>query len=444
MMKNNTLQVVTWKDIKNKIIHINPSIGRELDKIRGVNKFRVIVAKYPFADAILNKGKFRLNIDGENISYNSHLISDNIKELLDYHWRTLPFGMVTHNTIESHINHSTHIVPFMLLSPGKTFALLSLFDKSEYSNLISGLYSTTSGCRSLILLPKITHQQSNERLIKHFHIEKYISPQNLSEHWHLLKELSHSPQFHTHWYSEIVLFTTEFVDAIEKTPQVAYMLLHNVWDAMSFRRNEMTYDFIWSIFLQDLPLSLKHDPLIIETVKHLILIAIKELPGYTPADSNLSGPISDFTHAFLDIYKLRFHLPIFMQLTHYNGDAPIYYTLQKHSFFHEIPEQAKSRQTINDLIKIKMVLSQFRDYILKNKFEHSLEKTVLYKTMKETEFDFFHPKAEDELISNIDLIPRDDKRFFKLPYKGHIKEGLGFPSSALFFHGCIRIRPKKN
>lgn len=444
MIKEKTLQIVSWKEIKHKIFHLNPLLCREFDKFRGINKFKVILAKYPFADEILVKGKFRLHIDGENISYKNHLISDHLKNLLDYHWRTLPFGMVTHNTIESHIDHSTHIMPFMLLRPGKTFALLSMFDKHEYSNLISGLYSTTSGCRSLILLPKICHQQSNERLTKHYLIEKHLSPQNLSEHWLLLKELSQSTHFHTNWYSEVIFFSKEFIDAIEKTPTLSFMLLQNVWEAMSFNRNLVTHDFIWSIFLQDLPLSLKHDPLIIETVKHLILIAMKEVPGYAPADSNLPGPISDFTRAFLDIYKLRFHLPIFMQLEHYNGSDAIYYTLQKHTFFHEIPEQAKSRQTINDLIKIKSVLLQFRDYILKNKFEHSLEKTILYKTMKDTEFDFFHPKADQELISNIGSIAKDDKRFYKLPYKGKVKEDLSFPTGALFFHGCIRIRPKND
>lgn len=44
MIKEKTLQIISWKHIKNKILHLNPHLGRELDKIRSVNKFKVILA----------------------------------------------------------------------------------------------------------------------------------------------------------------------------------------------------------------------------------------------------------------------------------------------------------------------------------------------------------------------------------------------------------------
>ena len=440
---NNSLTIYEWKDIKKRIELVNQPLVEKFDELNGVNNYKVIISKYKFGQDIIKKGLFHLNLDGINLPYSSDTIKKEVKNLLQYHWRTIPFGMVLNNSIESHVNHSTHIIPFMLLPPGQTFALLSMFDPHTYSNLIPGLYSTKAGCRSLILLNKLTHTESNNRLSKKFKIGKHVSPKTLADQWFLLKELADSSEFKTDWNAEVIFFTKDFVNNIHKNRTVAYELLYNVWEALSFRRNEVTHDFIWSIFLQELPLSLKHDSLIIESVKHIILLAMREVPGYIPACTNQAGPLLEFLDALLHIYKIRFNYPVFMQLDNYNNKDPIYYSLHRPTFFHELPDKSTSRQTINELIKIKRVFLLYKDYILNNKFEHSLERTLLYKTLVDTEFEFYHPKGDDGINTDILSMINEDKRFIQSPYSQDFKDDLSFPEHSIFFNGCIRIRPIK-
>lgn len=437
------IEILTWADVRDKIAAVNPQLAELIDTIKGVNKYQVVRATYPFGDDIIYKGNFFFNIDGRSVAYEEDAVPDAVKKILNYSWRANPFGMVTKNSIESHINHAQHILPFRLLLPGKTFSLYTIFDDPNHSFLITGLYSTKSGCRSLLMLPKITHALSSARLTKKYGVTKYLLPKDLSDQWDLFNEIAHSPEFNTAWESEIILFSYEFINPIRETLEFRYKLLSGVWQEMAFLRNEKSYNFIWSIFFDTLPLSLKNDTFIIQTVKHLILMAMAQAPGFIPEDSNLSGPISELIDVFLNCYKIRFHLPVFMRLGNYDGVNPVYYSLYKSTFIYEAPERKVAKQTVNELLKIRSMLFSFIDYILNNRFEHSLEDTVLYKTLAEVEFHFYHPDGEGEIRTNVEELLNTDKRFTNLPYPNIADYDLQFPIHSIFFHGCVRIRPKR-
>jgi hypothetical protein len=327
----------------------------------------------------------------------------------------------------------------MLLPPGKTFAMLSLFDSNQHSNLIPSLYSTTSGCRSLIMLNKLTHAESNNRLSKKLEVRKYLLPKNLSEQWFLFNEIANSKNFETNWYSEILLFTKDFVNKIHSEPRVSFNLLNNVWQAVSLRRNEGLYDFIISAITKKIPRSLINDPLVIYIVKHLLMLLLQEAPAYIPADNNFSGPVKDFCREFVECYKIRFHYPVFMCLAHYDSRTPVYYSLQKNSFFYDMPVQSKPIQTINLLVKVKRVFEIVREFVLGNNFEHDLRNTILYNKLGNTEFEFYHPRGKGDINSNILQMVNEDKRFLN----PKLSSNLTFPEHSIFFYGCIRIKPKK-
>jgi hypothetical protein len=436
-----TVEILTWADVRDKIAAVNPWLWEIISDIKGVNKYHIIRATYPFGDDVIYKGNFFFNINGQSVPWESNKISRNIKKLLDYSWKTTPFGVVTNNSVESHIHHSNHILPFRLLLPGKTFSLSNIFDK-ESSYFITGLYSTKAGCRSMLMLAKITHALSSARLTKKYGVTRHLLPKELSDHWLLFNEIAHSPTFKTKWEAEITLFSHEFINPIRETLNARHELLSGIWREIAFQRNEKTYNFIWSIFFDTLPLSLKNDTFIIQTVKHLILIAIQQAPGFVPEDSNLSGPITELIDVFLNCYKIRFHLPVFMRLEHFDGKNPVYYSLYKSTFIYEAPERKATKQTINELIKIRSVLFSFRDYILNNKFEHSLKDTSLYKILSEVDFDFYHPDGTGDIKNSIEELVKADKRFTNLPYDDISKYGLAFPIHSMFFHGCVKVGPK--
>lgn len=439
----NTFEIKAWSDIKEKIGLLSPSLSNTINRVKGSDSFKVIQARYKFGQNIILKGKYQINLDGRNQPYNKDAVPSEIKKILNYHWRTIPFGIVTHNSTESYINHSTHIAPLWALYPGKTFALLSVFDKTENTFLIAGLYSMQSGSRSLIMLPKLAHQASNQRLKNKFNINRYLCPKNLADQWFLFKEISDSPQFHSDWYSELTLFSHEFIEGINDTLELRYHLLHDIWEQNAFDRNMFAYEFIWSTFEKELKLSVKHDPVVIQTVKQIMLIAMRQVPAFIPTDSNIPGPITELMETFLTCYKIRYHLPIFMNLGPYDGKNPIYYSLQKHTFIHEMPQKAIGKLTVNELTRIRNVFEMFKDYVLNNKSEHSLDKTVLLKTLLEVDFDFFHPMGVGKINSDIAKLIKEDKRFSNYPYHKDIRNDLLMPEHSLFFSGCIRIRPTK-
>lgn len=439
-----TVEITTWKKVKQKIISLNPLIGSEMDKIPGVDGFKVIRVEYPFGAPIIRKGLFHLNIDGDYINYKNSAIPHEIRDLLNYNWLGIPFGMVTHNTFEAHIDVPSHVIPLRLLQAGNTFSLLTIFEHKGASHHIVGAQSATSGCRSLITLPSIGHQQYNERLAKRYHLEEPIVPKDLFQQWRLFNELANSRSFRSQWNSELIFFSHDFYESLDKQLGLKNNLLSYAWQANAFQRNYNMYELLFSSFVEEcLSLSTRNSASVIETVKHLIKLALRQVPGFAPATTEIAGPVTGFTKALLDVYRIRFYLPIFMQLAPYDGNKPIYYSLHKHTFLHTIPQNGNSNnKTIKEMAAIKSIIEEFRNYVLGHKSPFSLKSTALYKMLKEVEFEFYHPHGKEAgLNHDIESIAKEDKRFMKLISKLPIEKDLKFPVKSIFFNGCIRVRP---
>lgn len=443
-LNSTTLKILPWKEVRSKAISLNPSICGEIDNIEGVENFRVIVATYPFGAPIIRKGLFYLNIDGDFVNYKNSAIPHEIRDLLDYTWLGIPFGMVLHNTFESHVDIPSHTVPLRLLQAGNTFSLLTIFEEKGASYHIVGAQSATAGCRSLITLPSIAHLQYSARLSKKFHLPSVICPKELSDQWELFKTLSEAKSFRSQWECELMFFSKDFVFALEKEHKLRRVLLDYVWEGSAFNRNYQFYDLVFSIFTEDsLSLAIRNSAPVIETVKHILKVALRQAPAYTPCVSEMGGPVSGFMKAVIEVYRIRYYWPLFMQLGFYDGLKPIYYSLQKHTFLHSIPQKnASNNKTILELKEIKEIIGLFKQKVLEQQLPISLKGTALYKMLKDVEFDYFHPHADgDGIINNIGQLASEDKRFLKLTDKFASEKELDFPEKSIFFNGCIRVRP---
>ncbi len=438
-----TLKIVTWQQIKKKIAKLNPLLAQQINKIKGVDTFKLLQVRYSFGEKIIDRGEFRISFHGENLPINHPRIPKEIRSILNYHWKASPLGIVSHNSIESYINHSSHIIPYRLLLPGKVFSILSIFDTLKFSDSAPKLRSTSSGSRSLIFLPKITHQESHARLAIRYKTLQKQYPKKTHEHWEFFKRLAQAEEkIFTEWYSEVLFFGKDFLSCPTKTESFRHFLLNSVWMQESFRRNEGLYDFIISALLTKMPASLRKDPEIFYHFKHIIKIALREAPGFIPASNDVAAPIKELGNIMLNYYRLRFHYPVFLQLAHYDGKAPVYYSLQHPMYLYEIPKGRREMQfTINKLKKIKRLFILFRDFVLSGKFEHNIEDTLLYQMLKYTDFDFFHPK-DPSLSGSTEKMVSFDKRFWLLINRYWKNRKLSFPYHAIFLNGVIRIKPK--
>jgi len=443
--KSQTLKILPWKEVRTRVSALNPTLAEEINRISEVDTFSVIHVKYPFGAPIIRNGLLYLNFDGDLLNYKNPNIPNEIRELLDYNWASIPFGLVLHNTFESHIDIPTHTIPLRLLQPGDTFALLSIFEEKGSSHLVVAAQSATAGCRSLITLPSIAHVQYCERLTKKFHLPEVICPKELTDQWPLLQELSEAKLFRSNWECEVLFFSKNFITAMTEQSRLKESLLTRIWKFTTFERNYAMYELVFSIFAETfLPLSIRNSVSVIGTIKHILQVALQQKPAYIPCTNETAGPVSGFMKAIIEVYRIRYYWPVFMQLANYDGTKPVYYSLQKHTFLHTMPKNNNSNnKTILELKEIKEVLELFKEKVLKQQLPISLKGTALYKMLKDVEFDYFHPHTDESgIINDIGLLAEDDKRFSKLILKFEDEKELGFPVKSIFFYGCIRIRPK--
>lgn len=441
MNLKNSLEISTWKAVKGTIK--NSDLVSEINQINNADDFRVVIARYRFGDPVIDKGQFNVRIDDRIVPFFSGDTPKEILEMMDYKWSAIPVGVVRKNSMESHINHSTHIIPFALQKPGHVFSALSLFNEEPFSNLIPEMRSTRAGCRSLLLLSRLTLEAGNKNLQKRYQLQDNLHPKSYSEHWGLFNEIISSKEFESDWDCEIVLFSKDFLYPERERLGIRHYLLQSIWRLFSFRREEMVFNLIWSDFEKDLPLPMKNPIFFTETTKHIIKIALQESPAYSPAFSEVSGPIHALSDVFANDYKLQDGFPVFMCLDKYDLENPIYYSLQKHNFSRAMPKKIANAGKIVEISGVKKVFDAFRKYILEDHCKHPLQKSLLYNMLKNTEFTFYHPQAEEDGIAkDIEKLAQEDPRFFEIYNKGTYKKHLPFPQTAVFFHGCVRIKSK--
>lgn len=439
------MEIVQWKDISTDLHQLNPSFVEAIDSLKGVNKFSCIKVRYPFGATVINRGEYHMHHAGVDLPFKSARVPRDAKALLKYQWQSVPFGMVTRGAFESHSDYGNTIVPYRLKRPGKTFSLLTIYDNPY---LVANLWTEVAGCRSMIILPKITQQTSLDAL-RHLYDVDIDHTKDFTAQWNLFKELANSSNFKRPWQAEMMLFSYEFMEQLSKNVTVREGLLHNLWRNCSFSLNLRSYEFLWSMCLtelqnkESLPNAVLQDPLIIETAKHLVKIAVQTTPGYVPATDNTSGPISELMRVFMQDYKIRFRLPTFMILDRYDGKSPVYYTMSHHIFAHAHPATKNyNRETVTDLNNIREIVLRFVDFILSSGSGHDLTKTILHKHLSKVEFDFFHPKGKQYICNDPSIVCEQDPRFTWIPENINMKKRLDYASASLFFNGCIRIRPK--
>lgn len=440
----NTTDVFKWTDVKERVIALNPMIGQALDEIPGVDNFDVIRVRYPFGMDILKKGVLHFNLAGHCYPWNEAPTPKVYGEILKYSWQAIPFGMVMENSLEAHIVTPSHVVPMRLLTPGNTFGLQTLFDDSSGGHYPLSVQNLQSGCRSLLTLVSLGDREFSQRLVREYGVrEELLCPKTLAAHWALFCEITRSPNFIQRWHCEIILFSKDFMVAIQRMTELREKLVMSLWRAFAFERNQFFYELVWSMFEEkNLSLALKNSAHVVQTVKHLIRLRLSNFSSsYVPAIDNLAGPIEGLMHAFAEVYKVRFFSPIMMRSI--NGDRiqPTYYSMQNPVFLRVLPEKKAARQAVVDTIKTKEMMDLFQQQVLANELPISLEGTALQEMLKTTEFTFYHPHAKHTIETNTQPIFDEDPRFAQAMALAKDSPGNEFSKLSTFFYGCVRVRP---
>jgi hypothetical protein len=441
----NNFEILSWQDVSAQVKTLLPDLYEPLSRLAANVKNPFIKLRYRYGDPVVECGKLKLTYQNKLLPYNDPDLPSEYLKLLDYPYNFMPTMAVMKGSLECFVDLPSHLIPLRILKPGAVFSIYNLFYTDKKSHAVNMAYSYTAGSRSLLVLPKISHEQYNERLSKNFTINKqYLCPKHFPEQWALFRELAQAPEFKDPWHTEVLLFTRPLFDLMEKDQEVQVILAKQIIKYNQFSSNQMMYDLIWSVFTDKLAAGIKNTPFVVETVKHIIKLAMGEVPGFVPVETNDQGPLAGLRDIFLNTYRIRYYLPVFMELNYYNRSEPIYYSLQRHTFLYHIPERSNANRTVDELMEIRNLIYSFKQQVLENKFPISLENTILYQTLQEVEFEFFHPQGNgEEVVTDVTPAIEEDARFMKLFENLSIDKELVFPKHSLFFNGCIRIRPQK-
>ena len=432
------IQELTWEDVRASIKKLNKELFAVVEALSPSKKFSFIKARYPYGATIVNNGVLHLPLkSGKSIPIHCNTINSSIKNKLNY--SPIPLTLLLNKSSEVFVKNYERIIPLKLIQPGKLFGLF------EVVNILSHIkpepiWWVTSGASSVFMLPKITDKLGYQRLKKELSIP-LNAPHFLSDHYEVFTQISNHPTYINEWYSDILFFCGEwFNKAIEDTKWIKfYNYLYKEANYQSyFARDEIAFNLTSQCLSVAIgSRNLRPRPYILDTVRHLIAIAIGSLPGFRPADnSQIALPSKLIQNAFVNFYGLKNYLPTIMQPYNLMLDKslnPTYYSLAYPSLLEGTPPHKLHPDVIADLREVKLLIDTLYTAIEIGKVVIPKAHSLLHRL----QFEYFHSGKDmyNEVQSTKNMLTGDSA----LIADQETYPNLGFCFTAPFLSGCIKL-----
>jgi hypothetical protein len=414
---SNTVEQVSWSDVREKVSQVNPEIGRIIDQLDPSDDFTIFKVQLPFGEKIIDKGRILWS--------NAEGILTPLKNSA-FNYLQSPLLLTLNKACEVFIDAYERSVPLQLLYPGQIWGL---FD-------VSAPWSITAGARTLFMLAKITDSHAHQRLRQELRIPHSL-PQSIWQHQQIFAAIANSPNIKNRWTAEVLFFSEAWKKAIVN--DVAWQRLKVYIQEQSYQHFAyLRHQSIINMHAVLLNLHLtsstpKLRPYLMETVKYLLSISANAVHGLRVAGkSEIAAPISLFEQVYIEIYELRDYLPVIMHPCYKIKDAEkiCYYSMATPTLLTGYPTTKTLPNIIQELRGVKDLLSLFCEKL----------KDINFAPCSRKEFDYFHSSAvPDEGIRLTQVMPEEDSSL--LETYGSYPERL-FPSAGPFMRGCVRIRTK--
>lgn len=123
----NSLQELTWAEVRDEVVKVNPELADLIDKISPGKKHKFIKASYSYGNYILKDGIVYLpNEKGQVFPYTASCFNQRLKDLLTY--SAIPLLLTLKKANEVFIDTGSRIIPLNLYNPG---TLLGLFETMD-------------------------------------------------------------------------------------------------------------------------------------------------------------------------------------------------------------------------------------------------------------------------------------------------------------------------
>lgn len=415
---NRFIQVLSYSEARSSLNKVNPGLCKEIDALSVDDSYAILKVRYNYGDLLLNKSLFYVpDAQGNLIYRNAPECEKIVHDLLDYPSPT-PMMIPLNGVMEVFIDHFKRPMPLVLGKAGHIFALTAVL---EPECIIESLdyWSVSAGARSVLMLPKISHNTNHFRLCKTLGI-KVKSPDSVHEHFNIFKAINKAQK--DPWTIDVLVFTKKwFADRDSISWRVFREYLFKiVW------RNSYygTIVDLCNMFISEQTPKFKPSSDLLNTLHHVIAIAQSEKWGYRMAKDDISLPLSIIQQAYINNYKLQDYSPEIMIPGYLSDENLIYYSLSYPNKFDFSHVQNKTVSRHDELMKLLDMIFHIQN-CLKG------DNSVLMNRVKNARFRGIHfdPDESNQIISTIELA-----KSFKSKYTG-----LEFPVNSSFFCGCLKI-----
>lgn len=432
------IERVTWKEISKVFKKANIELGSIIDELDPDTGYSLYDVHYPFGAEPLKDGYLYIpNGRGELSLLNSNDIDQQTKEDLGYNLGSNPASLILSRSFEIFMVLDNHTIPLYGLIPeGKLISTWRVLNTTK-SHTPAFLWNMTAGTRSIFMLPKISEALAHRKLSNLFQTNS-LPPKRLLDQWCLFKEFANHPAFGEKWSARILFFSKKWFEKLDDPRWMKFKnyMIQSAWNGSDFWRNQFVWDLAFSVIQKNA--NLRPNPRHMDTVKHLLTMAVGAIPGFSPTLDDNAGPVSRLQELYQDVYRLDY-APIMMTpsiFSMYDKDTrPIYYSLEYPGTIEFSPSSrmfANKIAILNDLMRLlKKCLDEFRkDYL-------HLDNTPIYDVIEKVKFDAFHMGGDLHYgIKNSIEIPKQDESFLQ---ENGLCKGKLFPAKCPFVNGCIRI-----
>ena len=430
-------EIHTWKTARLLVKKANPDLFDQIEELNPDDSYKLILLRYNYGSQILNKGGLFLEYDdGSSVSVDDSAVPVEIQNALAYatQKKLMPVAVVLDKFLELDIGNTIKETPFSVLSKGYILSLWGFLSLSDSAIHFGDIWRVYSGCMSTYFLPKISDERSYEKLRKEFSLET-PKPACLADQFEVFKEVaSHFPG---DWQSELLLFSGDWFEKAEGDWLKFSYYLHTVLvSKTSHLRNQIIFDYLFSYALQEK--NLKPNPYLVNTVRHLFLMAEGVTPGFKFVQDDDAIPLFLLEKIFLDVYGLKDYFPLFMSLDYLNGRVgdSVYYSLEVPTVLDFQPRSSEASK-LQDLIQISRILKRVLPEISNQ--GRSVHNVPIEKFTKGVLYECYHQTKTEGVFSLDSLLQHDNLLY------NHCERypGRSFCVTNAFMRGSVRIVKNK-
>ena len=426
------LEEVRWSEVRDEVYRCNPELAEKCDYINKQGEYSLFKIHYPYGSSIINKGDFSLpTMNGQIVSIKDDRVPESLRKKLTY--SHIPLSLIINNSSEVFVKIQNRIVSLNFLVPGELFGLFELMNLlTQTSSLDMPIWNVSAGARSTFMVPSIYDTIGHTRIKKKLSAD-INTPSSLLDHWQTFVDIN-KYSCNTGWYNTILVFSDEWFMNQNNTAYIEFYkyLVTQCWKQFQLLEDFTEFSLLWSFFTHAInKRNLKPRPYLIDTIKHLILIAKGSGISFKPSTDNTALPMSLIQQIYVQDYNLKDYIPNIMQPAKFTKDSRVYYSLSFPTLLDSSPYSKNPPSIIEDQREIKKLLD-----ILINTIEQIENPSI--NLLKNIKFELFHSGNDPfgQIIPS-KIIPEGDTRF--LEYTNNNQEKREFCSSSSFFNGCISI-----